>query len=439
MRASRAVVCAALLALAACGRGSGGDELELWAFGSEGEAVEELLAGFRERNPQIAVRVQRIPWSAAHEKLLTAYVGGSMPDVFQLGNTWVAEFAALGALESLDEAAARSSSLAIADFFEGTTDANRIGERLMALPWYVDTRLLFYRRDLLARAGIAEPPRSWSQWREAMRAVAERSGGKTYGVFAAAEEWQTPVVLALQRGASLLAQGDAYGNFRSAPVREAFDFYHGLFRDGLAPRRASAEMVGVYREFAAGSFAFFVTGPWNVGELGRRMPPELAGAWTTAPMPSPDGSGIGLSLAGGASLAISSASPRKADAWALVEYLVEPEVQVALARRSGDLPSRRSAWSDRALAADERLGAFRVQLDRLAATPKIPEWERIAAKISLHAERLVRGDAALDDALADLDRDVDAILEKRRWLKERGGQQAAQAARPSVAAPGSEQ
>jgi multiple sugar transport system substrate-binding protein len=62
------------------------------------------------------------------------------------------------------------------------------------------------------------------------------------------------------------------------------------------------------------------------------------------------------------------------------------------------------------------MAAFRTQLEVVRATPKIPEWERIANKISQYAEAAVRGDLELDDALAALDADVDAILEKRRSL-----------------------
>ena len=67
--------------------------IEFWAMGREGEVVQELLPAFERLHPDIRVRVQQIPWSAAHEKLLTAYAGGAMPDLFQLGkpgfpNSW---------------------------------------------------------------------------------------------------------------------------------------------------------------------------------------------------------------------------------------------------------------------------------------------------------------------------------------------------------------
>ena len=77
--------------------------VEFWGMGREGEVVADLVPEFERRNPGIRVRVQQIPWTAAHEKLMTAYVGESTPDIAQMGNTWVPEFTAIGALASLDD------------------------------------------------------------------------------------------------------------------------------------------------------------------------------------------------------------------------------------------------------------------------------------------------------------------------------------------------
>src|SRR5258708_4821916 len=78
--------------------------------GGVGGVVQNLVPEFERRAPGIRVRVQQIPWSAAHEKLLTAYVGNAMPDVVQVGNTWIPEFVALGALAPLDAWLAHSTT-----------------------------------------------------------------------------------------------------------------------------------------------------------------------------------------------------------------------------------------------------------------------------------------------------------------------------------------
>src|SRR3954466_16213390 len=96
--------------MAACAaRASDPMVLKFWAMGREGEVVAELTRGFEASHPGIRVKVQQLPWQGAHEKLLTAFVGDATPDLAQMGNTWIPEFAALGALSALDPAAAASS------------------------------------------------------------------------------------------------------------------------------------------------------------------------------------------------------------------------------------------------------------------------------------------------------------------------------------------
>ena len=55
----------------------------------------QLLPQFHREHPDIHVDVQQIPWTAAHEKLLTAHVGDAFPDFAQIGNTWIPELVAL--------------------------------------------------------------------------------------------------------------------------------------------------------------------------------------------------------------------------------------------------------------------------------------------------------------------------------------------------------
>lgn len=406
-------------ALAGCGRSRGDETLRFWAMGAEGERVQGLLEEFERENPGLRVEVQQLPWSAAHEKLLTAFVGRSTPDLAQLGNTWIAEFAAIGALEPLDPLLARSAALDSTRFFAGIWRTNLIDGVCYGVPWYVDTRLLFYRRDLLAAAGYDSVPASWSGWRAAMEAVRRAGGGDRYGVFLPVNEWLAPVVLGLQAGSPLLAEEATRGAFRGPEFRRAFDFLLGLYRDELAPPVSNNEIANLYQEFARGYFAMYVTGPWNIGEMKRRLPPELQDAWGTAPLPGPDDRLPGVSTAGGSSLVLFRHGRQKEGAWKLMEFLARPDVQLRFYELTGDLPARIEAWEDSALAADPRIRAFGRQLRHVVPTPKIPEWELIATRVQERVEMAVRGAIPPDSALALLDRDAERILAKRRWMLER--------------------
>ena len=419
----------ALLPVSGCaGAGERGVTLRFWAMGREGEVVQALVHDFERQHPGVRVQVQQIPWSAAHEKLLTAFVGGSLPDVIQLGNTWIPEFAGLGALEPLERFRA-GSDIDSTTCFAGVWDTNVIAGTLYGVPWYVDTRLVFYRRDLLARAGYRELPGRWDEWRQSMVALKRRMGPDRYPILLPANEFAPLVALALASGSPLLADDGTRGAFAAPAFRRALDFYAGLFRDGLAPPVTNNQIANLYQEFARGTFAMYITGPWNLGEFAARLPDSLQGAWATAPLPGPTGPESGTSLAGGSSLVLSHHSRHPREAWALVEYLLRPDQQLRFYQLSGDLPARVEAWRDPALASDARVRAFGEQLRRVKPTPKVPEWELIASRIQEYAERIVRGATSPDSAAVDLDREADRILEKRRWLlaRRRAGATATQA------------
>ena len=409
---------AAMLALAlgtACRSSSAGDSvLRFWAMGREGEVVAELVREFERTHPGIRVNVQQLPWTAAHEKLLTAFAGGTTPDVCQLGNTWIPEFAALAALAPLDRHVATSSVVEAGDYFAGIWDTNRIDGALYGIPWYVDTRLLFYRRDLLRQAGFAAPPTSWDDWRQMLAAVARDGRSERHAILMPLNEVEPLLALALQHDAPLLREGGRWGNFRSAGFRRALSFYLEMFQRGWAPLVGQAAVANVWTAFGRGDFGFYVSGPWTIGELKRRLPPEQQDSWMTGPLPGPDGPGA--SIAGGSSLVVFRSSRHKAAAWQLIEFLSQPSVQRRFHALTGDLPPRRTTWNDGALVDDVHARAFRAQLERVKPAPKVPEWERITTEVRQVAERAVHGRLSVDEAVTELDARADRILEKRRWL-----------------------
>jgi len=394
--------------------------VRFWAMGHEGEVVRELADRFERENPGIRVDVQSIPWSAAHEKLLTAHVGRSLPDASQLGNTWVPEFEALKALAPLDARVAASPDMPRSAFFEGIWNTNVVNGQTWGVPWYVDTRVLFYRKDVLQRADWDSIPGDWESWRHAMKDVKRTLGPGHTAIFLPINEWTVPIVLGLSTGSPLLEDHGTRGAFSEPAFRQAFHYYVSLFRDGLAAPVANNEISNLYQEFAHASFAMYVTGPWNLDEFKNRMPDSLKDAWATAPMPGPTGQASGYSTAGGSSLVLFAASKHQAEAWKWIKFLSRPSSQARFFHLAGDLPARREAWADSALAADPRIQAFRSQLDRVRPAPPVPEIEQIMALVQDEAEAAVRGAVPPDSALALLDRAVDRLLEKRRWLVARG-------------------
>lgn len=396
--------------LGACSRGSAPGTVTLWAMGNEGANVPKLMGAFERANPGLRVEVQPLPWTAAHEKLLTAYAGSSLPDVSQIGNTWLAELAAIGALAPLPV----TQQELLQDQFPAVLDTNRIGGTYYGVPWYVDTRVQFYRRDLFKQVGHVEPPTNWADWKRALHEVKRAAGAGNYAILLPLNEFEQLLTFGLQQEEPLLKDNGSRGNFSSPGFKSALAFYKSLFDEELAPVATASQISNIWNEFARGFFSVFISGPWTIGDMKSRLPADFQSRWATAGMPGPGGPGA--SAPGGSSLVVFKNARDPDAAWRLVQYLSRPSVQAEFQVLTGDLPARQQAWAAPALASDPHVRTLKGQLGRAQAVPKVPEWERIVTEMQIVAERLVRGEFTVDAAAAEMDRRADRMLEKRRWM-----------------------
>ncbi len=394
--------------------------INFWAMGREGEVVTELIPEFINQNPNIKVIVQQIPWTAAHEKLLTAFAGDTLPDIAQIGNSWLPEMVAIGAVSPLGYITQDSVLIDKSDYFEGIWKTNIIDGELYGVPWYVDTRLLFYNKKTLAQCGYQNVPNNWKDWQSAMRIMKGKIGAQKYPILLPVNEYEPLITLALQVDDPILKDNASLGNMNSKGFKSALSYYDSLFKEGLAPTTAANEISNIYDEFSRGFFNFYISGPWNIGEFKRRLPADIQDDWATSPMPGPNG--FGASSAGGSSIVIMRKSQKQNHAWKLLRFLSQPDIQKKFFELTGDLPARKSTWESGGLKTDKYAKAFYEQLNLVKPNPLAPEWERIAQEVRIIAEKMVRGEFTIDGAANEMELRSNRILEKRRYLLSLRGQ-----------------
>lgn len=394
--------------MAGCGDRPASGRLRFWAQDVEGENAKYLLPAFT-RGGGAPVDRQWLAWTAAHEKLLTAFAGDTLPDVMMIARGWVGEFAALGALAPVPAGL-------LDDQFPGARAAMAVGGRTWAVPWTVDAQVQYHRRDLIEAAGYAAPPPRWNEWKAMLHAVRRRRRDG-YALLMQLNWPEHLMNFAAAAGAMPLADRQSRGAFRSPAFMAALGFYKSLFDEGLAPRATGTDVPDPAAELARGWIALYPAGAWTAADLRRRRL-LAADRWGIAAMPAPDG--VPRGVIAGAVLAVSRRSPDAAGAWRLVRYLTAPRTQIAFHRIAGTLPSRPSAWRRADLGASPLAAPFVPALEHPAPTPGVPEWARIESEVQAIAERMVRGDLTLRAAATAMDARADALLAKRRWLLDRG-------------------
>ncbi|MCA1783065.1 MAG: extracellular solute-binding protein [Intrasporangiaceae bacterium] len=360
MRSTRmliALTAGAALALTGCGRDDGGSgdaaapetgadvsaenitgEIDVWAMGAEGEKLPGLAAQFEEAHEGVTVNVTAIPWDSAHDKFTTSITAGTTPDVAMVGTTWMGEFAGLDALDPAP------GSIDASKFFEGAQETAVVDGTAYGVPWYVETRLVYYRTDIAEQAGYTEVPTDWEGFKQM-----------------AAEE-----------------------------------YFQSFFTDGIAnpaPPEGQTEA-----DFTSGTVPMFISGPWMRSLVEDMGGEGFAEKYDVAPIPVPEG-GSSSSFVGGSNLAVFKDTENRDTAWAFVEWLTEPETQVSWFEETTNLPSVQTAWEDEALAADEKLAAFGTQLESAQAPPSFPTWEEVVTSFDTAMEQVAKAEADPQEVL----------------------------------------
>jgi multiple sugar transport system substrate-binding protein len=421
MRRTSAITVASLaavaLTLSACGRdgdGSTGGEtgqavgtgpasgtITVWAMGAEGENLPKLAKEFESANPGVKIQVTAIPWDAAHDKFTTAITANKTPDVAMVGTTWMGEFAGLGAIDPTPAQIDKSV------FFEGAQKTTEVGGTSYGIPWYVETRLVYYRTDLAKKAGINSPPTDWEGLKSMAKAMQDKAGAK-WGIGLQAGgvgSWQSVMPFAWSAGADLTKDGGKAYNFDSPEVLKATKYYQSFFTDGISDKAAPATPT-TEPDFASGKVPMFISGPWMMSAVEKAGGAGFKDKYDVMQIPADT---VSSSFVGGSNLVVFKSTKNRDTSWKFVQWLADPKVQVKWYQLSTDLPSVKSAWQDPALTADTKLATFGKQLETAKAPPSFATWEQVITSFDTELEKVTKSGADPAAALKTVQQQADSI------------------------------
>ncbi len=230
---------ASVLALTACG-GSGGagvaagakQTLTVWAMGTEGEKLGDVAKVYEKAHPNVTIKVTPVGWDVAHQKLVAAAAAGKLPDVVQMGGSYLGEFADMGALEPVD-----TTTFKQGDYFPAAWQQGQYDGKTYGVPWYVDTRVLYYRTDLAKTAGIAQAPATMADLQKDAAAYQSKAHTK-YGLYiqsAGLDTVQSFYPFLYSAGGAIL---DDTGKpvVNSPEAVKALDYYSSYIKKGLTQK-----------------------------------------------------------------------------------------------------------------------------------------------------------------------------------------------------------
>jgi putative chitobiose transport system substrate-binding protein len=403
------------LALLATGCGRGGEpqppvrELSVWTLDLAprfSPYMRRVIAAWERRHPGVRVRWTDVPWSSVERKLLASVYARTAPDVVNLNPVFAASLASRGGLLDLGTVLPAGAERA---YLPAIWAAGRQEGRQFAIPWYLTARVSFANRELLERAGVAAPPRRWSEVPAYAEAVKRRTGRYALFVTAVPDDSAELLESMVQMDVRLL-DGRRRAAFDTPSGHRAFAFWADLYRRGLLPREVVSQgyrrAVELYQ---AGDLAQVASGPDFLRNL-QTNAPGIAAATLTAPPITGPGGATNVAVM---NLVVPKQSrlPREAVDFALFlsnadnqlafaeEARVLPSARQALRRLEQRLRAGRSADPQQRLVEDARLLSLRTLATGRVLVPATPGLKRLQTIVYTQLQRAMLGQTDSQTAL----------------------------------------
>lgn len=319
------------------------------SVGIELELTKKAARMFEEDHPNVTVDVYETPDLSDDRKgLYLQYLEAKSPkiDVFQIDVIWPGELSEH--LLDLNEYGAEE----VADMhFDAIIENNTVDGKLVAIPWFTDAGLLYYRTDLLEKYGYDGPPETWQELEEMAAVIQEGErennpdfwgyvwqGNAYEGLTCDALEWID------SNGGGTIINDDREVTINNEKAKEAVEMAASWVGEISPPGVTGLVEESSRKIFEAGNAAFLRNWPY-VYALASQEDKATAGKFDVAPLPAGD-SGESSATLGGWNLAVNKYSEHPEVAADLALFIAGYKIQKLRAVEGSFNPTIKELYQD---------------------------------------------------------------------------------------------
>ena len=344
--------------------------------------LQGVITGWNQQNPNQKVTLLLLP-EASNDQLaqLVANLQAKSDeyDVIDMDVIWTAEFASNGWIIPLPQ-----GQFPLGHFLKPAVDTAMYQGRLYAVPDYSNADLLYYRKDILAKAG-KQPPKTWAQLQQLAETVAPKYGLYGYaGTFAPYEGLTVNFAEAVQSaGGSILSPEGTRVTVDSAKALRGLEFLVNGFQKGWIPKvTLTYEEESAQNAFEAGKFLFLDNWPDVYAALSVPGPQnKVYGKFGIVALPGLDGTGS--SSLGGANLAISAYSQHQRTALNFIKYMTDLTNERQMLEQGSFPPVWTQLYTDKSLISTYHyLPVLEQAINSAQPRPAITNYDQASLAIS---------------------------------------------------------
>ena len=379
-----------------------------------GAPTEEAIAAFNESQDEIFVQSYHLPQDAnnLHDDFVNKLVSeDTSVDIMALDVVFIAEFAAAGWVEPLDDLYTEEE---LAAYLDGTVAGAKYDGKLYAAPWFTNASALFYRTDVLEELGITEVPTTYQGWIDVYEQLPEDSGIEYAFCYQGSQSeamvcnW---VEFLASFGASVLdEEGNPVCNSAEAiAATQLMADYIGTYAPEGTTTYAETESQQVFQEGKALTCRTW-SGTWNTFNNAEES--NVAGKVGMTVLPVNAEGDIAHSCMGGLDLVVNTyiSDEQKAAAMTFIKWMTSQEEEKAFCLSSSQPPTVKAVYQDAdVLAAIPFYTDFYSIIENGKGRPVSPDYALLSDAIQRNVHAALTGETDVESALNALQDEAAAL------------------------------
>lgn len=352
--------------------------------------IRAMTADFSKQHPDITVNLEFVPYEALHDKIVAARGAGSNGyDVVLFDAIWPAEFTKFGLLQDVT---ARISADDSAKIFAGAMTTVTYKDKRWGMPWILDTKYLYYNKAMLAKAGIAAPPKTWQEVEQQAEILKQKNVVKYPLVWSWSQAEAlvcdyTTLVSAFK--GQFIQQGKI--TFSSPGSLQAASYMKASLDKGLTnPNSREYLEEDVRKAFSNGDAAFALNWTYMYNMANDPKQSKVAGDVGIVPAPGSEAGQVSA-VNGSMGLGIAKASAHPDQAWQYISYMTSQPVQDKYAKLS--LPIWKSSYEDPAVQKGQEplIAAAKQSLNVMLSRPETADYSRLSNGLQQDLQQILQG------------------------------------------------
>lgn len=370
-----------------------------------GPYFEEVKKEFEAANPGTTLKFEIVPWDVLLQKLTTDIAAGTNADLSIIGTRWLIDFVQQGVAEPLDSYVTPDFK---GRFIETFLSPSIMEGKTYGLPIAASARALYYNKDLFDKAGIKNPPATWTELQEDARKI-KANGAFGYGIQGKEIETDVYYYYAMWSFGTEILNKDGTSGLSTPGALEAAKLYKSMIDEGLTqPGVTSMNREDVMALFKQGKVGMMVTAPFMMNQLKDEAPNLKYGVAAIPAGPTGARGTYGVTD----SIIMFKNSKNKDEAWKLLDFLFTTKQRAKFTQNEGFLPVNKEEAKMPYYVDNAGLAAFTALLPEARFAPVIPGWEEIAQITSDAVQKIYLGQGEPEATLKDAAAKANGVLKK---------------------------